>query len=155
MAHSTPEAEPVILRLKPAWKGFFVHFATIAFLVAVALKEAFYPESGRPFPLSPAPSLLLAAALLLYVIFKRRGTEFIVTTRRVKRISPFGVHRELELARIDELKVYRGLLARSLGIGRIVMADSHDPASQVRFFGVEEPKRIEETMARLISEARV
>lgn len=155
MAESAREGEQVLLRLKPAWKSFFVSYVVVGFLVAVALKDAFAPEAGRPFPLGPAASLLLAAALLLYVIFKRQATEFVVTARRVRRLSGFGLSRDLELARIDELRVYQTLvIQRLLRTGKIVMADSHDLSSRIQFFGVEEPMRIKEMIARLISEAR-
>jgi hypothetical protein len=155
MAERGREGEQVLLRLKPAWRSFFVHYAAAGFLVAVALKDAFLPEAGRPFPLGPAPTLVLAAALLLYVVLKRQATEFVVTTRRAQRHSGLGLSRDLELARIDELRVYQTLvIQRLLRTGKIIMADSHDLTSRIQFFGVEEPMRVKETIARLISEAR-
>jgi hypothetical protein len=147
--------EHAVVRLKPAWKSFLVYYAAAAFLAAMAVKTAFFPYVGRPFPLSPGVSTGLAAAAVAYVLFKRRGTEFVVTNRRVVRSYALGFERELELTRIDELSVYQTLIQRSLlGTGKVVMADSADISSRMQFFGVEEPRRVKETIARLISESR-
>jgi len=153
MGERQPRSERVLWRLKPAWRSFFVYYATALFLAAVALKDTYRPEAGRPFPLAPAPALALAAAILLYVVLMRRA-EFVVTNRRVVRRSALGLHQELELARIDELKVYQPIIQRLLGTGKIVMADSKDMASRLQFFGLEKPKRVRETLAELIEEAR-
>jgi len=154
MGDSESSTERTLWHAKPAWRSFLVLYATVAFLVAMAVKEAFFPGVGRPFPLPPAPTLLGAAAILLYVILKRRATTYVVTTRRARHSFLFGLSRELELARIDELKVYQPFIQRFLGTGKIVMADSRDFSSRMQFYGVEEPKKVKETIARLIEDAK-
>jgi hypothetical protein len=154
MALAEPAPERVVLRLKPAWRSFLVHYAAAGFLVAVALKDAFWPQAGRPFPLGLPLTLILVAALLGLVVAKCRSTEYIVSTRLVRRTS-LGMSRELALARIDELKVYQPMVQRLMGTGKLVMADSRDLTSRIQFYGIEDPKQVKQTIARLISEARI
>jgi hypothetical protein len=155
MAEAQPGPhEEVLLRLRPAGRSYFLLYAIVIFLLAVGLKETFTPERGRPFPLPPPLTFALAAAVLTYTLAKLRTTEYLVTDRRVVKGSLFGLTRELELTRIDELKVYQSPIHRLLGTGKLVMADSQDLTSRMSFFGVADPVRVKERIDRLIAQRR-
>lgn len=145
--------ERVLMRLKPAWRSFCDHFLVAAALAAVAFKDAWWPEVGRPFPLPPLLTLLLAAAVIIYIILKQRTSDYVVTNRRLCRVS-LGLRKDLELARIDELKVTQPTTQRLLGCGKLIAADSQDYASRMRFLGIENPDQVKEAVARLIEEAK-
>ncbi|MFH0810600.1 MAG: PH domain-containing protein [Pseudomonadota bacterium] len=145
-----PTGERVVLRLKPTWKSFVVYYVAAAVLVAVAVKELLAPHLGRPFPLSPALTLLLAAVVLGVVVLRRHSAEFIITTRRVKRLSALGFGKEIELARIDHLKTYQSLVQRLTGTGKIEVAKAGDFTSTIWLFGIEEPNAVRDTIAGLI-----
>jgi hypothetical protein len=148
------EGERVVLRLKPAWRSFCDHYLVAVVLAAVALKDAFRPEVGQPFPLPPLLTLALAAAVLVYVVLKRQTNEYIVTDRRLRRVGLGGRQRDLELVRVGELKVSQPTTQRLMGTGKVVASQSDDFTGRVRFFGVEEPEKVREAIAKLIEEAK-
>ena len=108
------------LSLAPFWLWFLV--GGLLLLSALGLVGAAVSSKDVPMGFALA-ELALAALLLLRPIVARLTTELVITNRRV--IAKFGIIRrntlELNLSKIESIRVEQGLLGRLLNYGDIML----------------------------------
>jgi len=133
--------EEVVLDLRPHWLFLVGPSAALAVAVTAAIVVSNWTTRGVVLiPLLVV--VLVTLGWFLLRVASWAATTLVVTNHRlVLRSGVLRRGRELALDRIDDLTITRGLLARMLGAGDLLI-ESVGEGSQESFVGCPHPRRV-------------
>jgi hypothetical protein len=108
------------------------------------------PLNNPEAVLSPLQGLLVALAIGLGIVVKARTSRLTVTAERIERCGGLLDRRCLSLPLRDlaGVRLVAGLTQRLLGVGSLHF-ESRSGAPTIRFWGVENPRKVKAEIERL------
>ena len=142
--NTTTVRQEDLLTLQPSWKSYFVFYAAI---LIFGIGPSINPDAG----ISRSFGLAVSIILVLFILFRRKTTFYLITKDEVLRESGFWGQakiKSLPWKGIAGLEVHRGVVHRLLGIGHLQFRSRLSGRPDLWWFGIEDPfavkKRIED-----------
>lgn len=157
-----PSAHPLdekpVFETRPSWKAFIGQYILAVLIIIGGLVLSRVMPEDSPFLKTVFTILGVggAFAIMLYVLVKRFGLKYRLTTQRffiLRGIISRNIS-ELELFRVKDVELVQNLFDRLVNIGKLIIFSTDETAPKVEMLGVDNPMKVKDTLRLYFREAR-
>ena len=139
------QTPPVKIVIRPHWRAFGVWYFAIFLL-------SFAPFNNPEAVIKPWQGVLIAFIIAAGVIVKALTSRLVITPQTIEQRGGLFTRApvSLETARLERIRIMRGLTQRLLGVG-VLQFLPKDDGPFIRFWGVAEPVRVKKEIEALLA----